>query len=179
MAVERALEPGGIRLASMHPDHLPEVMEIERLCFAAPWGTHAFIRELSSPDICYYIVAIGSEDRVLGFAGLWAVADEGHITTLAVHPRFQRRHIGEALLQALLEEASRRELRRVTLEYRQSNVAAQGLYEKYGFSMKAIRRAYYRPDGEDAVIMGIEDIGDPGWQAIFEQRRSMLEHSGG
>lgn len=82
-----------------------------------------------------------------------AYAGEGHITNVAVHPDYRRRHIGEAIVSALLAEAETAGVFAETLEVRAMNSAAQGLYAKFGFKAAGIRKGYYEDNGEDAVIM--------------------------
>ena len=81
------------------------------------------------------------------------MAGEGHITNIAVHPDFRRRHIGEAVVRELVAEAEKAGAMSQTLEVRASNEPAQRLYEKFGFRTVGVRRNYYEDGGEDALIM--------------------------
>src|SRR5207244_11032525 len=99
------------------------------------------------------------------------VMDEMHITTIGVHPEYRRQGIGDQLFSALMEEALSRGVRRASLEVRESNRAAQSLYESYGFVPIARRRQYYTDTGEDARVMWIENLG-VGVQAL---RRSGVQ----
>ncbi|MBE3577159.1 MAG: ribosomal protein S18-alanine N-acetyltransferase [Limnochordales bacterium] len=131
---------------------LDQVLRIERLSFSSPWSRAAFLSELLENDRARYIVArIG--DQVVGYTGMWIVIDEGHITNVAVHPHWRNRGIATQLLGALEEIARANGVRRMTLEVRKSNVVAHTLYEKLGFRDAGIRRAYYRDNNEDAIIM--------------------------
>ena len=91
--------------------------------------------------------------NVLGFLGMWFMADEAHITAIAVRELYQRRGIGELLLIACVELAILRNADVVTLEVRVSNTLAQDLYKKYGFEIVGTRKKYYTDDHEDAFIM--------------------------
>jgi len=86
------------------------------------------------------------------------MVDEAHITTFAVHPDARRQRIGERLLQRLFEIAHEMNAEWLTLEVRASNLAAQRLYEKYGFRRAGVRRRYYSDNNEDALIMWTERI---------------------
>lgn len=140
----------------MKREDIPRVMEIERECFATPWHESAYITEVTNRS-AYYIVAC-VDLNIVGFAGMWTIVDEAHITTLGVGRASRGMKIGELLLVALLDEAMRRHARRATLEVRQSNEIAQNLYRKYGFAPIAIRRGYYTDNNENAIIMWIDNM---------------------
>lgn len=141
-----------ITIEPMRLRDLDQVLRIERLSFSSPWSRAAFLSELLENDRARYIVArIG--DQVVGYTGMWIVIDEGHITNVAVHPHWRNRGIATQLLGALEEIARANGVRRMTLEVRKSNVVAHTLYEKLGFRDAGIRRAYYRDNNEDAIIM--------------------------
>jgi ribosomal-protein-alanine N-acetyltransferase len=91
--------------------------------------------------------------KAVGYAGMWQVMDEGHITNIAVHPEFRNYGVGSALMEALLATARSRGIVALTLEVRRSNFAAQALYRKYGFAEGGMRKAYYADNREDALIM--------------------------
>ncbi len=95
---------------------------------------------------------------VIGFAGMWMYVDEAHIATLATHPDWRGRGIGEAILINLMREAQRRNAVLVTLEVRAGNTAAQHLYRKYGFEEVGRRKQYYQDNHEDALIMTVTNF---------------------
>lgn len=135
------------------------VQEVERASFPVPWPASAFRHELTQNKNARYIVARDGE-RIVAYAGLWLMVDEAHITTFAVHPDSRRRRIGERLLQRLFEIAYEIDAEWLTLEVRASNLAAQRLYEKYGFRRAGVRRRYYSDNNEDALIMWTERLKD-------------------
>jgi ribosomal-protein-alanine N-acetyltransferase len=101
----------------------------------------------------------GSDRRyVVGFAGLWIMADEAHITNIAVRESYQRQGVGELLLLSAVDLAIEQKANTVTLEVRASNTAAQALYRKYYFNQVGVRRGYYIDNKEDAILMSTEDI---------------------
>lgn len=101
--------------------------------------------------------AMGRE-YIFGFAGLWIMAGEAHITNIAVRERHRRQGVGELLLISLINLSTELDVHLVTLEVRASNTPAQDLYSKYGFAKVGVRRAYYTDNREDGVLMSIEDI---------------------
>ena len=112
---------------------------------------------------------------IAGFGGIWVMADEAHITNIAVRMRYQRRGIGELLLIHLIGQTKELKAEFVTLEVRVSNTTAQNLYRKYGFVQTGLRRGYYTDNWEDGVIMSTESINSASFQSLFQQLKE--EHS--
>ena len=137
-----------IRLAE---EHLNALVNLEQECFSLPWTIGMFENELKSP-LAKYFVAI-EDDKVIGYAGMWQIIDEGHITNIAVKKEYRNQKIGSKLLEKLLEVADQYPLRMLTLEVRESNEAAKHLYAKHGFQKVGIRKKYYVDNQEDALIM--------------------------
>ncbi|MFC2001261.1 ribosomal protein S18-alanine N-acetyltransferase [Chloroflexota bacterium] len=111
---------------------------------------------------------------IVGFAGIWVMADEAHITNIAVRKRYQRQGIGELLLIAIIDLATELKASMVTLEVRASNTTAQNLYTKYGFIGVGLRRGYYTDNREDAIIMSTESIISASFQEHLQQRKQAL-----
>lgn len=119
----------------------------------------------SSPDLA----------SIIGFAGLWLMVDEAHITTIAMHPDFRQRGLGEFLLVSLIDTAYEIGARWVTLEVRVSNSVAQSLYRKYGFHQAGVRHRYYSDNQEDALIMWTDEINSPAYKQKFQELKSALQ----
>ncbi len=113
-------------------------------------------------------------DSIIGFAGLWLMVDEAHITTIATHPNFRRLGLGELLLVSLIDIAYSIGAKWVTLEARVSNYKAQNLYRKYGFREAGIRHRYYSDNQEDAVIMWTDEINSPAYKLRFQELKDRL-----
>jgi ribosomal-protein-alanine N-acetyltransferase len=120
--------------------------------------------------------AFGSAEapHIAGFAGMWIIFDEAHITTIGVDPAYRGRGLGELLLLALIDEAIRRGANWLTLEVRVSNEVAQALYRKYGFEIHGTRRRYYSDNGEDAYIMWSRSLRDPSYLELINRNRAEL-----
>jgi ribosomal-protein-alanine N-acetyltransferase len=112
--------------------------------------------------------------RVVGYAGLWMMVNEAHITTIAVAPDYQGRGLGELLLLTLIDKGIELGAYCVTLEVRVSNYVAQALYRKYTFRETGLRRRYYSDNGEDAHIMTTDDVESPHFQSILARNRRAL-----
>lgn len=132
-----------------------QIAYLDKICFSAPWSEQAFEKELKENNLAFYILAEMKETRqIIGYAGVWLIQEEGHITNVAVHPDFRRKHIGMAIVDVLMKESSQlADIKTFTLEARKSNIAAIELYKKFGFLEVGIRKGYYQENNEDAVIM--------------------------
>lgn len=140
------------QLVKMHIDHIPGVLEIEQVSFSTPWSQQAFTYEILQNNFADYIVAVQG-DKVIGYAGMWLVLDEAHITNVAVHPAYRGKKLGQALMTELMRRAMLMGVVRMTLEVRPSNKVARELYKKLGFQEKGRRKKYYTDTNEDAIIM--------------------------
>ncbi|TYP53316.1 ribosomal protein S18-alanine N-acetyltransferase [Thermosediminibacter litoriperuensis] len=149
--MERA-EREKVTIDLMRLEDLDQVIEIEKLSFTNPWSRNAFASELTDNHFSTYIVA-KVNSTIVGYAGMWLIVDEAHVTNVAVLPEYRGRGIGELLMRSLMDIAWRNGARRMTLEVRKSNYVAQNLYSKLGFEPMGIRRGYYTDNREDAVIM--------------------------
>jgi len=164
-----------LRVDPMRIEDVAAVHEIERLSFRTPWPSYAFEQELTGNRLARYLVArvaSGGTEPVVGFAGIWLMVDEAHITTFGVHPDWRRQGVGRRLLLGLLELAIQLESRRMTLEVRVSNDAAQALYAGFGFAVTGRRKGYYTDDGEDALIMTTPELRGPSMQTVLGVERA-------
>lgn len=166
-----------VRIEKMERGDVPRVMEIEKQCFTTPWHESAYFTEIVNRSAHYVVARIN--DKIVGYSGMWIIMDEAHITTVGVDPEYRGHKIGEQILVAMLDEAQRRGACRATLEVRESNHVAQNLYRKYGFTAAAIRRGYYSDNGENAVVMWVDDMFSASYQSFFnERKRNLLEEAG-
>jgi len=141
-----------LSIERMRPADLSDVLAIERASFSMPWSRGAFLYEIEQNQVarCW----VGRENgQVVGYICLWEVADELHVTNVAVHPEARRHGIGRWLLESVFERARGGGARMVLLEVRPSNVEALGLYEAFGFRVVGRRQGYYYDTGEDALVM--------------------------
>ena len=189
----------------MNVTDIPRVVEIERLAFTTPWPPSSYRKELQENRYANYIVARdswltptrapepprrfplsllplkpvppqeGDSDAVIGFAGLWLMIDDAHITIIASHPDYRGHGVGELLLSSLIGIAYEIGARMVSLEVRVSNTVAQNLYHKYGFRQNGIRRRYYSDNHEDALIMVTDDIFSAAYRERYVNLRAALD----
>lgn len=149
--------PLPVEITTMKRKHVRDVLGVERLVYPRPWSAALFFSEIAQKSSRFYLVA-EIEGEIVGYGGLMCHLDEGHITTLAVHPDFQRHQIGSKILYLLTGDARERLMRTLALEVRVANWPAQRLYSWFGFRPVGIRRNYYAETGEDALVMWIDDL---------------------
>jgi ribosomal-protein-alanine N-acetyltransferase len=176
---------------------LDQVMEIEQVAFPTPWSARAYRYEIAENKhstivalrpaggvkgpferLARHILArrlrLATPKPVLGYAGFWLLVDEAHIYTIAVHPHWQGRGLGELLLLSLMERGIVAGAERATLEVRTSNQIAQRLYSKYGFEIVSQRKGYYSDNNEDAYVMTTPSFATPEFRASLARQHSRL-----
>jgi ribosomal-protein-alanine N-acetyltransferase len=136
---------------------LEEVLPIESALFSDPWPRQFFLEELRVPQSLACVAR--HHGRMAGYLLAWRLEGEIHLGNLAVVAEYQRKGVGQALMNWLLERAREGGPGRITLEVRASNFPAQELYRRFGFQAIALRRGYYQDSGEDALVM-MRELGD-------------------
>ena len=139
-----------IRKMMLHD--IDRVLEVEKLSFPAPWSRNTFELELHDNLFAHYFVAV-QDESIVGYAGMWMILDEAHVTNIAVHPDFRGLNFGKRLIRELIVQAFKLGANRITLEVRISNSLARKLYKDLGFYEAGIRKGYYSDNNEDAVVM--------------------------
>ena len=129
-----------------------QIAEVEKACFSTPWSYESLKHDITENQRALYMTAEAG-GKICGYAGLWKIIDEGHITNVAVSPEYRRKHIARSLLEALFASAAKQGIERFTLEVRAGNEAAKKLYGGFGFLEAGLRKGYYDDNGEDALIM--------------------------
>jgi len=128
---------------------LPAIMEIEGLSFSNPWDKNQFEESLNN----FYTAK--EDGEIVGFIGVQLIQDEAHILHMAVDPEFRRQGIAKKMMEFALGF----HVKKWYLEVRASNIAAQKLYESFGFGIISRRKKYYQDNDEDALIMELLPAG--------------------
>lgn len=140
-----------VELIRLTDDYIDQMMVIENLSFTLPWSKASYLHDLNENPSAYYSGCL-YENKLIGYAGVWQIMDEGHISNVAVHPDFRGMRVGELLLRDIFCFCVKHGITKVTLEVRKSNLSAQKLYERLGFENAGIRPKYYEDNHEDAYI---------------------------
>lgn len=156
----------------MREADIPVVQEIERFVFSTPWPRNAYYRELNSRHSAYYIVLRryheAGDAETLGYAGMWRMYDEAHVTTIGVRQDLHHSGYGRILFASLIQAGYEIGAKWVTLEVRASNENAMRMYEGFGFKVIGRRKGYYTDNGEDALVMWSDSIFSPRFRAAFD-----------
>ncbi|NLW11517.1 MAG: ribosomal protein S18-alanine N-acetyltransferase [Clostridiaceae bacterium] len=139
-------------LRRAEPADSRRLAELDQQCFAIPWSEASFANDLADPERAYYLVW-EDEGVLVGYGGYWRVLGEGEIMNIAVAPNWRRRGLAAGLLPELIRQAEQEQLSCLTLEVRESNLAARALYSGFGFVETGMRRNYYADNNENAIIM--------------------------
>jgi [ribosomal protein S18]-alanine N-acetyltransferase len=142
-------------------DQIEAVLAIEEASFTNPWTRAMYLSELENRGVSYCFLAKNEAGQPMGFCSFWRVLDEVHINNIAVLAPFRRAGVATALLAHVLGQGVAFGARRATLEVRRSNEQARMLYERFGFTIAGVRRAYYTKPVEDALVLWREDLAAP------------------
>jgi ribosomal-protein-alanine N-acetyltransferase len=165
--------PEPLEIAPMVHTDIVEVLTIERASFVTTWPADAFYNELHTNKLAhYYVGRVGG--KIVAYGGIWVIFEDSHITTIAVDPSMRGRRYGEKLLLYLLDDAIERGASWMTLEVRESNVGAQQLYRKYGFTTVTTRKGYYSDNNENAMVMWAGNLKGELFRARLNALRARL-----
>ena len=146
-----------VTVREMEEKDLPAVLEVEDLCFKDKWNKENFLYELNeNPYSNPWVIELGNTDEsvvsVVGFCVWWQTFDSATICQIAVHPYLQRRQLGSAMMDEIINDCFAKRVQSLTLEVRATNEKAINFYKKHGFETVTVKPHYYR-DGEDAIYM--------------------------
>lgn len=140
-----------MNITEMKITHVPQVAELEKVCFSDPWSERSVASELQN-ELALWLVALDG-DTVAGYIGSQSVLGEADMMNVAVAPAYRRQGIAEALILELIQRLKAQEVHSLTLEVRTSNDPAKALYEKLGFAQVGRRPNYYAHPREDGLIL--------------------------
>jgi ribosomal-protein-alanine N-acetyltransferase len=156
----------------MTMDDVPAVVDLDQRSFSLPWPERSFRFELTDNPASRCWVA-DLDGKIVGMIVIWLIVDEAHIATVATHPDYRRQGIGKRLLAHALRHMVRDGARSSFLEVRESNIAAQEMYRKFGYEVTGRRRRYYRDNDEDAILMNLDSLDVE--RLMIEEERSMVD----
>ncbi|MQC26808.1 MAG: ribosomal-protein-alanine N-acetyltransferase [Chloroflexi bacterium] len=155
-------KPLQFRMRPMRQADIAAVLKLEQAIFPTPWSKNSYEFEVernnaSDPWVCVVTNATG-QVKIAAYVVPWLLVDEVHIANLAVAPEFRRRGLAKRLLLHVLGRAAQKGAQSARLEVRASNPAAQALYASFGFQVVARRTRYYHDNGEDALLMQLNQL---------------------
>ena len=150
----------------MQPSDMRAVMALEAISHSHPWTQGNFLDSLTAGHWAYCIRPEMTPNTKLashlpelwGYCILYPAVDELHLLNITIDPTLRRNGIGSRVMQAIEGIAMRQKMSRIILEVRPSNIPAVKLYERMGYAIIGVRRAYYPADEvtskrEDAGVM--------------------------
>lgn len=144
-----------VTIRLMEEKDLPSILEVEHASFSIPWTEEAFRNELTINKFAVYLV-VEIQQQIIGYAGMWVIIDESHITNIAILPEYRGMGLGNLLFGEMIQLAQTLGAQTMTLEVRVSNDVAIQMYRKYGFKDGGIRKGYYTDNHEDALVMWVK-----------------------
>ena len=138
-------------IETMKECHVPQIAELEKLCFQDPWSEKSIASELGN-KLSLWLVAMDGQ-KVVGYVGSQTVLGETDMMNIAVDPNYRRQGIANQLILTLIQQLSVRDSHSLMLEVRVSNAPAIALYESLGFEQVGRRPKYYHNPREDALIL--------------------------
>ena len=145
-----------IEISAINPTDLISILEIEQASQIIPWSMQS-LQECYNEQ--YLNLKLTLNEEIIGFCISQQILDEATLFNIAIKPNFQGLGYGKHLLENLIQQLKQKKCKSIWLEVRESNIAAQTLYQKLGFKTVSIRKEYYRTlnnQRENAVIMVLE-----------------------
>jgi len=152
-----------LQIVDLEEHDLKSLIRIDAEVYPEPWSKKLWRAELSRSERVYLAAIAG--DELVGYAGALLAVDDAHVTTIVASPDHQRRGIGSRLLLELVERCVSLGATGLTLEVRAANTAAQAMYRQFGMTPVGVRKGYYQPDDEDALVMWAREIDQPEYRA--------------
>ncbi len=164
-----------IKIRRMEKSDVENVVRLEALSYGEHhWSKESFYNELNN-NLAHYYCAVDENDTLLGYAGCWHIFDEAHITTLSVHPDHRKKGVAQHLIFSIIDDCYKNKIKYITLEVRESNIAAISLYEKNGFKSIGTRKNYYQDNNENALIMFTENIWYEKFKTLYNNLKTAIQ----
>jgi [ribosomal protein S18]-alanine N-acetyltransferase len=149
--------------------HMPEVVNIEQNSFEYAWTEEEFMRCMRQRN-CIGMVAEHGE-KVVGFMIYELHKKKLHILNFAVHPSWRRMGVGVQMLARMVSKLATHRRARMTLDVRETNLAAQLFFRSQGFIAVNVLRGFYEDSDEDAyrMVYRLPVVSQPAVDAVFSQ----------
>ncbi len=152
-----------LTLRRMAIEDIDVVHDLDTRSFPTPWPKKSYHFELNENKTAHAWVAeveTPEGKKIVGMVVVWLLVNQAHIATLAVDEDYRRQRVAFKMLCASLGHLVKQGAISATLEVRESNGVAQILYRRFGFQLVGRRPAYYKNNGEDAILMTLNHLDD-------------------
>ncbi len=133
---------------------LPQILKIEEDSFSDSWSAQDFASSINNLNAFFSVAAVG--DVICGYSVIYYAAGEAEVANIAVSAEHRQLGVGSLLLALAFSALKGVGTEALFLEVRQSNLAAQNLYQKFNFEVVGTRKNFYRDPAEDALLMKCE-----------------------
>ncbi len=149
-------------LIPLETSHSQSVASLHLQGFHRPWTDGEFRSLLGQANVFGFLALVEGHPGKppSGFILARLVADEAEILTLAVAKSVRRHGLGRRLVEEALRTLHAQRAQSLFLEVDSANLAAIGLYKRFGFKKVGERQAYYdSPQGKSAALVMRLDLG--------------------
>ncbi|MBP7213065.1 MAG: GNAT family N-acetyltransferase [Anaerolineaceae bacterium] len=124
--------PENLQIRPMHLDDIPELENLDELCFRPPWQMNQISLEKSYSKGADSSV-VSQAGRLVGYQITNNVFDHLHLARIAVHPDLQGRGIARQLMAEMINFFNEYHIQTYTVNTQADNLASLRLYHSFGF----------------------------------------------
>lgn len=139
-----------VNVRKMEFRDIKKVVELEEKYLLESLGKKLLASELSEKNNGVSFYVIENDDVVIGYIGRYYFFQEAEVLNFVVDESYQRQGYGQKLFDKMVEDM--KDVKKITLEVRASNIKGINFYTKNGFKQVGVRKKYYK-NGEDALLL--------------------------
>mgnify|MGYP002298572435 FL=1 len=139
-----------VNVRKMEFRDIKKVVELEEKYLLESLGEKLLASELSEKNNGVSFYVIENDDVVIGYIGRYYFFQEAEVLNFVVDESYQRQGYGQKLFDKMVEDM--KDVKKITLEARASNIKGINFYTKNGFKQVGVRKKYYK-NGEDALLL--------------------------
>ncbi len=139
-----------VNVRKMEFRDIKKVVELEEKYLLESLGKKLLASELSEKNNGVSFYVIENDDVVIGYIGRYYFFQEAEVLNFVVDESYQRQGYGQKLFDKMVEDM--KDVKKITLEVRASNIKGINFYTKNGFKQVGVRKRYYK-NGEDALLL--------------------------
>jgi len=91
------------------------------------------------------------DNNPVAFINYYVMYERAELININVLDEYQNQKIASKLIEYMIEDSIKKQVKSITLEVKETNIKAIRLYKKYGFKEISIRKGYYQ--GIDGILM--------------------------
>lgn len=139
-----------VNVRKMEFRDIKKVVELEEKYLLESLGEKLLASELSEKNNGVSFYVIENDDVVIGYIGRYYFFQEAEVLNFVVDESYQHQGYGQKLFDKMVEDM--KDVKKITLEVRASNIKGISFYTKNGFKQVGVRKRYYK-NGEDALLL--------------------------